>query len=94
MKFKLFLSLVLFAGLYLSACKHDTPASKLPAATAESINVKYQCPMDCEKGKLYDQPGSCPVCKMDLKAVEAPNPEEHGGQDHQESKKEESHSGH
>ncbi len=27
----------------------------------------YQCPMDCEKGKTYDQEGSCPVCKMDLK---------------------------
>ena len=22
--------------------------------------------MDCEKGKLYEQPGQCPVCKMDL----------------------------
>jgi hypothetical protein len=29
----------------------------------------YQCPMDCEKGKTYDKPGSCPVCKMDLKKV-------------------------
>lgn len=27
----------------------------------------YQCPMDCEHGKIYDNPGSCPVCKMDLK---------------------------
>ncbi|WP_299527994.1 heavy metal-binding domain-containing protein [uncultured Lutibacter sp.] len=27
----------------------------------------YQCPMDCEKGKTYDEVGSCPVCKMDLK---------------------------
>jgi len=26
----------------------------------------YQCPMDCEKGKTYDQPGQCPVCGMDL----------------------------
>jgi len=29
----------------------------------------YQCPMDCEQGKVYDEPGSCPVCKMDLKKV-------------------------
>lgn len=28
----------------------------------------YQCPMDCEKGKTYTAEGSCPVCKMDLKA--------------------------
>ncbi len=27
----------------------------------------YQCPMDCEKGTTYDEAGSCPVCKMDLK---------------------------
>lgn len=27
----------------------------------------YQCPMDCEKGKTYDEEGSCPICKMDLK---------------------------
>lgn len=73
MKFKLFFSLALLAGIFFVACKGDAPASKLPAATAESKNVKYQCPMDCEKGKLYDQPGSCPVCKMDLKAVEAPD---------------------
>ena len=28
----------------------------------------YQCPMDCEDGKTYAEAGSCPVCKMDLKA--------------------------
>lgn len=24
----------------------------------------YRCPMNCEKGKLYRQPGPCPVCQM------------------------------
>lgn len=33
----------------------------------------YACPMDCEKGKTYPQPGICPVCKMDLVPV-APAP--------------------
>jgi transcription initiation factor IIE alpha subunit len=28
--------------------------------------VAYACPMDCEKGKTYDQPGKCPKCEMDL----------------------------
>ncbi len=32
-----------------------------------SNNVLHQCPMDCEKGKSYTEPGKCPVCKMDLK---------------------------
>jgi hypothetical protein len=27
----------------------------------------YQCPMDCEEGKVYENEGTCPVCKMDLK---------------------------
>jgi len=35
-----------------------------------AMNVEYQCPMDCENGKTYDQPGTCPVCAMDLKKVE------------------------
>lgn len=29
----------------------------------------YQCPMKCEGEKTYNQPGSCPVCKMDLVSV-------------------------
>lgn len=27
---------------------------------------KYYCPMHCEGEKTYDEPGSCPVCGMDL----------------------------
>ncbi len=37
----------------------------------------YQCPMDCEKGKTYDKPGSCPVCKMDLKMKTADGKMQH-----------------
>jgi len=38
----------------------------------------YQCPMDCEKGKTYDKPGQCPVCKMDLKEKDSDdNHEDH-----------------
>lgn len=32
--------------------------------------AKYECPMDCENGKKYDEMGTCPVCKMDLVKVE------------------------
>jgi transcription initiation factor IIE alpha subunit len=32
-------------------------------------NPKYQCPMHCEGKKVYDKPGSCPVCKMKLVPV-------------------------
>jgi len=94
MKFKLLFSLVLSAGFLFVACNHDAPASKQPAATAESKNVKYQCPMDCEKGKMYDQPGSCPVCKMDLKAVEVPDTGEHEEHRHEDTQKDKGHPGH
>lgn len=33
-------------------------------------SVKYQCPMRCEGKKVYDNPGTCPVCKMKLVPVE------------------------
>ena len=85
MKSKLLVSLALMAGLFFAACQHDAPASKLPAATADTKNVKYQCPMDCEKGKLYDQTGQCPVCKMALKAVDADKAASPKGHNHQDS---------
>lgn len=40
----------------------------------ETENTPFQCPMDCEIGKVYSEPGSCPVCKMDLRQKEAKIP--------------------
>lgn len=60
-------SLVLVGSLMaFSACKNE--GSKTTPQTAESATpgTKYICPMNCEKGKTYDQPGPCPVCHMDL----------------------------
>lgn len=31
--------------------------------------VGYHCPMHCEKEKVYNQPGNCPVCNMKLVKV-------------------------
>jgi hypothetical protein len=31
--------------------------------------VSYQCPMNCEGNKTYNQPGVCPVCSMQLVMV-------------------------
>ncbi|MFD0760802.1 heavy metal-binding domain-containing protein [Lutibacter aestuarii] len=42
-----------------------------------SSNDVFQCPMDCEKGKTYDEKGSCPVCKMDLKIKSGDTDMEH-----------------
>lgn len=67
-----------FAGLALAllalaftACKTDH--SKHAANTTEvaAPGAKYICPMNCEKGKTYDQAGACPVCHMDLEPIKA-----------------------
>lgn len=45
--------------------------------TSSSSSGKYYCPMRCEGDKMYDNPGSCPVCGMDLvKDVVAENIED------------------
>ncbi|UTW61926.1 hypothetical protein KFE98_18215 [bacterium SCSIO 12741] len=39
----------------------------------------YACPMDCEDGKTYAEPTTCPTCGMDLEQMEStnePTPEE------------------
>lgn len=41
-----------------------------PAQNEDQVKVKYQCPMKCEGEKVYDQPGKCPVCKMNLVKAE------------------------
>lgn len=47
-------------------------SSKMKTENIEQLDgtVKYTCPMKCEGKKVYDQPGKCPVCKMDLALVE------------------------
>ena len=45
-----------------------------PAAAqtnAAAAAARYACPMKCEGPKTYDAPGSCPVCNMKLKPVQA-----------------------
>ncbi len=51
-----------------SAC-NNKPSEQTTAIAASG--TKYICPMNCEKGKTYDQPGTCPVCNMNLEAVKA-----------------------
>ncbi len=62
----------LIAVLALPACQNE-PKKTVAAAptTAPAQPVAYRCPMDCEKGKTYDQAGRCPICKMDLKVATA-----------------------
>ena len=50
--------------------KEKQSCSHKPAqATLQTGNGKYYCPMHCEGDKLYDKPGNCPVCGMNLEKV-------------------------
>ncbi|AVF48721.1 copper-translocating P-type ATPase [Elizabethkingia anophelis] len=53
----------------VSCCSsgHHHHAEK-PKVTSSSAG-KYYCPMHCEGDKLYDNPGSCPVCGMNLEKI-------------------------
>ncbi len=51
------------------SCRHHAPATGNQSSACHS--GKYYCPMHCEGEKLYDQPGNCPVCGMNLEKVPA-----------------------
>lgn len=60
---KSFFTLMLVMMSFI-ACKNDKSNS------GNSELAIYQCPMKCEGDKTFKEPGSCSVCKMDLKQVE------------------------
>ena len=45
---------------------HHTEKSKNKKKSKTKGNGKWYCPMHCEGDKIYDAPGDCPVCGMDL----------------------------
>jgi len=101
MKKVLYLTMLLLCfSIVVVSCKEKEEKgesnSSLAAEKADlAMNDVYQCPMDCEEGKTYDEEGSCPVCKMDLKKKE--KEVEHGeGQDkdNEEEHSEEDQDGH
>lgn len=70
-KSKLVLGL-LFLG-FLGACSSESSdtemSSEMSDSSEELAHVQYACPMECEADKVYEEPGKCPVCKMDLVEV-------------------------
>ncbi|MBT8279004.1 MAG: hypothetical protein KJO41_08380 [Bacteroidia bacterium] len=91
----MYLTLLVFCvSIVMVSCKEskekeEETKSSLAAEKAEmAMNDVFQCPMDCEDGKTYEEEGTCPVCKMDLKKVEHDKEkhdeahDEHAGHDH------------
>jgi hypothetical protein len=58
-----FTMLMLGATLLFNGCNNNE------APKSELVATAYACPMDCEKGKTYSEPGQCPVCEMDLQEL-------------------------
>lgn len=69
----------MFAILAFTSCNNSGKTENKTNGSTQ-IAAVYQCPMDCEQGKTYDKPGSCPVCNMDLEKVE----ENHENYEHHE----------
>lgn len=58
-KIKILITIFLALSTVMS-CKNEKSHSDMAV---------YQCPMQCEEDKTYSDARSCPVCKMDLKAI-------------------------
>lgn len=72
-KIILVLALMLSASTVLVSCKGDKKETSTEEVSQDkdmAMNNVYQCPMDCEDGKTYEEEGKCPVCKMSLKKIE------------------------
>lgn len=55
--------IVLIFSFAFQSCMSDKKTN------GETTEV-YQCPMQCEGDKTYDEPGNCPICKMDKTVIE------------------------
>jgi Cu+-exporting ATPase len=49
-----------------SCCSSNKPQEKSTVTLPPNAKGKYYCPMHCEGEKVYDKPGDCLVCGMDL----------------------------
>nr|WP_315162855.1 heavy metal translocating P-type ATPase [uncultured Flavobacterium sp.] len=52
-----------------SCCSSNKQQEKPTVILPTNAQGKYYCPMHCEGEKVYDKPGSCPVCGMNLEKV-------------------------
>jgi protein SCO1/2 len=55
--------------MFMTSCGNNSNVKSNENATEELKSAMYQCPMKCEGEKMYEEKGTCPVCKMDLELV-------------------------
>lgn len=77
-KLRILFGVFLLAGIFgLVACNEGAEADDSDNTNnrdntevdISEMSDKYVCPMFCEDGKVYDGPGTCPVCEMDMVQV-------------------------
>jgi hypothetical protein len=72
MKKFLILTSVMTAVAVFGSCSSDQPANATNGTDhIVTTSVLYQCPMKCEGDKTYTDAGICPVCKMELVALDS-----------------------
>ena len=49
-----------------TCCGSNKPPEESKVTSPNNVPGTYYCPMHCEGEKVYDKPGDCPVCGMDL----------------------------
>ena len=62
----IFFVLIVLASAVFSSCNGNGKKSEIPAK--EIVKDQYRCPMKCTE-ELYDKPGKCPVCDMELEKI-------------------------
>lgn len=83
-------AILLLVAISITSCKDAKKDTTDPKTTEAKVSVKeklalvtFQCPMKCEKEKVYTKAGSCPICKMDLKEVKVTATQDsHEGHNH------------
>lgn len=67
----IFSVLTIFVACNSGSIQHEEKSSVTQQEVNDSTQFVevYQCPMQCEGDKTYDQSGKCPVCEMDLVKV-------------------------
>jgi hypothetical protein len=64
-KHTLILGAFILTLMFAPGCKGDDKSKEIPV---EQVKEEYQCPMKCTE-EIFDKPGKCPVCGMELERV-------------------------
>ena len=58
---------ILGGSTLISSCSDSNNSEKQIETSIEvKKSKKWQCPMNCEHDKVYDEPLDCPLCGMDM----------------------------